>query len=125
MEKHKTLHGFLSLIWMEEDKKEIMDYLEIKPKTFLSSWDEHVISWTKNNLDVAIKNDGYFIIQPKDGGSVAFSRRGDLQINENGELLDGAGNQMLDAGLQAIEIPAFRSINISPEGQIFIKPKPN
>ena len=77
---------------------------------------------TKNNLDVAIKNDGYFIIQPNNGGSVAFSRRGDLQINENGELLDGAGNQMLDAGLQAIEIPAFTSINISPEGQIFIKP---
>ena len=24
----------------------------IKPKTFLSSWDEHVLSWTKNNLDV-------------------------------------------------------------------------
>jgi len=24
----------------------------IKPKTFLSSWDEHVLSWTKNSLDV-------------------------------------------------------------------------
>ena len=24
----------------------------IKPKTFISSWDEHVLSWTKNNLDV-------------------------------------------------------------------------
>ncbi len=24
----------------------------IKPKTFLSSWDEHVLSWTENNLDV-------------------------------------------------------------------------
>ena len=77
---------------------------------------------TGSPLDVAIKNDGYFIIQPKNEGSIAFSRRGDFQLNENGELLDGAGNKVLDEGLQPIVIPAFRTITISSEGQIFIQP---
>ena len=77
---------------------------------------------TRNPLDVAIKNEGYFIIQPKNEGSVAFSRRGDFQLNENGELLDGANNKILDEGLQPIKVPAFRTITISPEGQIFVQP---
>ena len=76
---------------------------------------------TGNSLDVAIQNDGYFIIQPKNG-EIALSRRGDLQSNENGELVDGAGNQMLDAGLQPIIIPPFQNVNISSDGQIRIKP---
>ena len=29
----------------------------------------------------------------------SLSRRGDFQTNENGELLDGAGNKILDGGL--------------------------
>ena len=45
---------------------------------------------TQNPLDLAFKDEGYFVIQPKNGG-IALSRRGDLQTNENGELLDGAG----------------------------------
>ena len=75
---------------------------------------------TQNPMDVAINNNGYFIIQPKNGGNPALSRRGDFQVNENGELLDGAGNQVLDAGLQPIIIPAFRDINISSQGEILI-----
>ena len=76
---------------------------------------------TSNPLDVAINNEGYFIIQPKEG-ELAYSRRGDLQIGENGILLDGAGNTMLNEGLAPIELPPFKSVTISPEGQIYIKP---
>ncbi len=76
---------------------------------------------TSNPLDVAINNEGYFIIQPKEG-ELAYSRRGDLQIGENGILLDGAGNTMLNEGLAPIELPPFKSITVSPEGQIYIKP---
>ncbi len=86
------------------------------------SVEQGVLESTKNPLDLAIANEGYFVIQPRDGGTVALSRRGDLQTSENGELLDGAGNKILDDGLQPIILPAFREITISPQGEIRIQP---
>ena len=58
--------------------------------------------------DIAINGPGFFIVQPK-SGDPALSRRGDFQTSENGELLDGAGNRILDGGLQPLVLPAFRS----------------
>ena len=77
---------------------------------------------TGRPLDVALDGDGYFIIEPRDGGNPALSRRGDLQTSETGELLDGAGNKILDDGLQPIVLPAFRRIDISPNGELIIEP---
>ena len=85
------------------------------------SVEQGMLDNTKNPMDVAINGDGYFVIQPKNGDP-AFSRRGDLSINENGELFDGAGNQVLDAGMQPLVIPAFREINITSQGEILIQP---
>ena len=42
--------NFKSCIEWAQTNSELPD--KIKPKTFLSSWDEHVLSWTKNNLEV-------------------------------------------------------------------------
>ena len=42
--------NFNSCIEWAQTNSELPD--NIKPKTFLSSWDEHVLSWTENNLDV-------------------------------------------------------------------------
>ena len=77
---------------------------------------------TGNPLDVALDGNGYFLIEPRDGGKPALSRRGDLQTSETGELLDGAGNKLLDDGLQPIVLPAFRRIDISPNGELIIEP---
>ena len=85
------------------------------------SVEQGVLKATQNPLDLAIGNEGYFVIEPKNG-QAALSRRGDLQTSENGELLDGAGNKMLDDGLQPIVVPPFREITISPQGEIFIQP---
>ena len=41
-------------------------------------------------MDVAIDGNGYFIIQPRNGGEPSLSRRGGLKTSENGESLDGA-----------------------------------
>ena len=85
------------------------------------SVEQGVLESTQNPLDLAIDNEGYFVVEPKNG-TPALSRRGDLQTTENGELLDGAGNKILDNGLQPIVVPAFRKITISPQGEIFIQP---
>ena len=85
------------------------------------SVDQGMMENTNNPTDIAIDGEGYFVIQPKNGVP-AFSRRGDLNIDENGQLLDGAGSLVLDAGMQPIVIPAFRDINISSQGEILIQP---
>ncbi len=85
------------------------------------SIEQGMLDNTKNPMDLAINGDGYFLIQPKDG-TPALSRRGDFSVDENGFLLDGAGNRVLDAGLQPLQIPAFREIDISSQGEIFIQP---
>jgi len=85
------------------------------------SVEQGMLDNTKNPMDVAINGDGYFVIQPNNADP-AFSRRGDFSVNENGELLDGAGNQVLDAGMQPLVIPAFREINITSQGEILIQP---
>ena len=42
--------NFSSCIEWAQTKSELPN--NIKPKTFLSSWDEHVLSWTNNSLEV-------------------------------------------------------------------------
>ncbi len=76
---------------------------------------------TENPMDVAIKGDGFFIIQPADG-EVALSRRGDFKINAEGQLMDGEGSFILGDDLQPIIVPAFNDIEISSDGIINIKP---
>ena len=85
------------------------------------SVEQGMLDSTKNPMDVAINGDGYFVVQPNNADP-AFSRRGDFSVNENGELLDGAGNKVLDAGMQPLVIPAFREINITGQGEILIQP---
>lgn len=76
---------------------------------------------TENPLDVAIKGEGYFIIQPVDG-EIALSRRGDFKIDNNGQLMNGEGSLLLGEDLQPIILPAFNDIQISGDGIINIKP---
>jgi len=85
------------------------------------SVEQGMLDNTKNPMDLAISGDGYFVVQPNNADP-AFSRRGDFSVNENGELLDGAGNKVLDAGMQPLVIPAFREINITAQGEILIQP---
>ena len=85
------------------------------------SVEQGMLDNTKNPMDVAINGDGYFVVRPNNA-EPAFSRRGDFSVNENGELLDGAGNKVLDAGMQPLVIPAFREINITAQGEILIQP---
>ncbi len=76
---------------------------------------------TDNPLDVAIKGNGFFIIQPNEG-DIALSRRGDFSFDQEGQLKDGDGNLVLGNDLQPIIIPAYRRIEISSEGEIRINP---
>lgn len=75
---------------------------------------------TGRDLDVSIKGEGWLAVQGKDGNE-AYTRRGDLWINENGLLLTGNGLPVLGNG-GPIAIPPAEKIQVGADGTISIKP---
>jgi flagellar basal-body rod protein FlgF len=73
---------------------------------------------TGEEMDAAIRGDGYFFINPATGGDTALSRRGDLTFDAERFLTDGAGNRLLDTGLLPIQLPPTRRIVVAETGQI-------
>ena len=61
--------------------------------------------------DVAVLNDGFFYIQPENG-EIALSRRGDLGLNAQNQLVNGVGDLVLSDGLEPIILPNFTSMSI-------------
>lgn len=83
---------------------------------------EGFIKRTGGKLDFAIRGQGYFFIQPENSDKPALSRRGDFSLLPNGDLVDGAGNKMLDNQLQPINLPPARKIMIDDAGKIIVEP---
>jgi len=81
---------------------------------------EGVINVTGRDLDVAITGQGWMSVQAPDG-TTALSRRGDLRVGELGQLLDGAGQQLVGDG-GPIALPPFSNIAIGKDGTISIVP---
>lgn len=80
-----------------------------------------LLNRTDEELDLAIADKGYFYIRPE-GGEPALSRRGDMRRDLDGVLRNGAGEAILDQGLQPINLPAYRNIRVTDIGEIYIEP---
>lgn len=93
--------------------------LELGPSTFSEA--QGSINTSDLQTDVAIVNEAYFIIDPGDR-DYAFSRRGDLKVNVDGQLIDGSGSLIMSNDMQPIDIPAYREIQITPAGEIIVSP---
>ncbi|MCB1783221.1 MAG: flagellar basal-body rod protein FlgG [Alphaproteobacteria bacterium] len=75
------------------------------------------ITITENDLDVAISGRGYFQVQMPDG-SIAYTRDGTFQVNENGEIVTTQG-YIIDPGMT---IPSDAvDVNINAQGLVQIK----
>lgn len=76
---------------------------------------------TGRSLDVGINGEGWIAIQTPDGLE-GYTRRGDLRVNEFGQLLNGAGQPVMgNAG--PIALPPFSSLEIANDGSITIRPQ--
>ena len=84
--------------------------------------EEGFIARTNGKLDFAIRGPGYFFIQPENSDKPALSRRGDFTLLPNGDLVDGAGNKLLDNQLQPVNLPPASKIIIDDAGKIVIEP---
>lgn len=72
---------------------------------------------TNNPTDMAISGEGYFQVQGQSG--TYYTRRGDFQINEHGELATITGEILLGKGGPIrVDDNAF---TITPQGEVFIE----
>jgi flagellar basal-body rod protein FlgF len=79
------------------------------------------MAYTGRDLDIAIAGDGWMqVITPS--GEQVLSRRGDLRIDPNGNLVDATQNQILgEAG--PINVPADSQVTIGADGTVSFIPR--
>ncbi|QSA98371.1 flagellar basal-body rod protein FlgF [Methylococcus sp. EFPC2] len=76
---------------------------------------------TGRNLDMAINGEGWFAVQAKDG-TEAYTRAGELHIDEQGRLLNGQGLPVIGAG-GPITLPPADKVDIGIDGTVSIIPQ--
>ena len=85
-----------------------------------TDFDHGSLQHTGRDLDVAVQGGGWLAVQAPDG-SEAYSRRGDLRVDENGLLVTGNGLPVMGNG-GPIALPPFEHIDIGVDGTVSIKP---
>jgi len=75
---------------------------------------------TGRELDIAINGEGWIAVQAADG-TEAYTRRGDLRVDEFGQLINGAGRQILGNN-GPIALPPFAGLEIGGDGTLSIIP---
>lgn len=76
---------------------------------------------TNQPTDMAIDGKGYFVSK-RDGLENSLTRRGDMSVSTEGNLVNGQGALILSETLQPIQIPAFREIYVREDGKLLIEP---
>lgn len=94
--------------------------MEMGPSTFSEKLGKMQLTETKT--DVALVEEGWFIIQPGEDAEFALSRRGDFSIDGDGYLVNGAGDYVLSSSLTPITVPEYRDIKISQIGELLVNP---
>jgi flagellar basal-body rod protein FlgF len=111
------LHNFRSMPSIGEGLESRVFVQSERPGYDLS---EGGLMTTGNDLDVAIKGEGWITVQRPDG-SEAFTRAGDLRVNVNGQLENSRGFQIMgDNG--PIAVPPVEKLQIGADGTITILP---
>jgi flagellar basal-body rod protein FlgF len=85
-----------------------------------TNFDSGPLIQTGNNLDIAVKGDGWIAVQAENGKE-AFTRAGDLNIDINGQLRTGKGLPVLGNG-GPIVLPPSSKIEIGADGTISVLP---
>jgi flagellar basal-body rod protein FlgG len=88
--------------------------LGVRPVATSRTFTQGNLQQTGNNLDVAIKGNGFFQIQRADG-STAYTRDGAFQVNADGQIVTHAG----DLVQPGITVPANAlSLTIAADGTV-------
>ena len=75
---------------------------------------------TGRDLDVGVHGAGWIAVQGPDGRE-AYTRMGDLRVDANGLLLNGAGHQVMGEG-GPMTVPPNASVMVAGDGSVSIVP---
>jgi len=90
--------------------------LGVRPVATARIYSQGNLQQTTNNLDLAIKGNGFFQIQQPDG-TTAYTRDGSFQLDANGQIVTNNGYTLLPG----ITIPAnAQSITIGNDGTVSV-----
>jgi flagellar basal-body rod protein FlgF len=73
---------------------------------------------TSNPLDVAIDGGGFLVVQTQ--GGERYTRDGNLQLNNQGQLVTASGDPVIGNSGPIVFQPTDHDINISPDGTITV-----
>jgi len=74
------------------------------------------ISRTGNPLDIAIQGQGFMAVQTADGNE-AYTRAGNLHVDENGQLMTAGNEQVIGSG-GPISVPPGSAVTIGTDGTV-------
>ncbi|HEY0954956.1 MAG TPA: flagellar basal-body rod protein FlgG [Roseateles sp.] len=90
--------------------------LGVRPVATARIYTQGNLQQTSNNLDMAIKGDGFFQIQMPDG-TTAYTRDGSFQLNANGQMVTSNGYTVMPG----ITIPAnAMSLTVGADGTVSV-----
>jgi flagellar basal-body rod protein FlgG len=90
--------------------------LGVRPVATARIYTQGNLQQTSNNLDLAIKGDGFFQVQMPDG-TTAYTRDGSFQLNANGQMVTSNGYTVLPG----ITIPQnAQSLTIGNDGTVSV-----
>lgn len=89
--------------------------LGVRPASTYRIHEQGTLQITDNDLDIAINGRGFFQIELP-SGETAYTRAGNFQVNQDGEIVTSEGYRLLPG----ITVPNDAlGIEINPEGQVF------
>ena len=75
---------------------------------------------TDMSTDMSIVGEGFFVSK-KPGADISLTRRGDMSVSSERQLVNGAGALVLNQNLQPITVPPFRKMIVSEGGELIIE----
>ncbi len=90
-------------------------------RVMASNMQAGTVTTTGRDLDVAMAGDVLLAVQAANGDE-SYTRRGDLQLSDNGLLITGDGHPVM-GGQGTVSIPPADSVSIDAEGRIWIVPQ--
>ena len=100
-----SVPGFRKDLWGQAGTGYLKSGEEFSARAFSLSTGKSEFSFQQGSMDstgidtdIAILDQGWFIVQPPDGSALALSRRGDLSLNADGILINGSNEVILSDG---------------------------
>ena len=118
--RRDVYENFASLYLRAEDQ---LDTRAFAVTTGSGEFDEQQGRMRATHLptDLAIDGKGYFASK-RDGLENSLTRRGDMSVSMEGNLVNGQGALILSETLQPIQVPPFREIYVREDGKLLIEP---